>query len=100
MYHNHSYESANFSQPVAAFDCVFSPFKDAEIDLTVLRVESEIAQEDFDKNAFLRYHRGTTLGGLIGTVRRIVFSYSMICVELVVPTMPFVGSPSLSNIAT
>lgn len=31
-------------------DCVFSPFKDAEIDLTVLRVESEAAQEDFDKN--------------------------------------------------
>ena len=30
-------------------DCVFSPFKDAEIDLTVLRVESEVAQEDFDK---------------------------------------------------
>ena len=30
-------------------DCVFSPFKDAKIDLTVLRVESEIAQEDFDK---------------------------------------------------
>ena len=27
----------------------FSPFKDAEIDLTVLRVESEVAQEDFDK---------------------------------------------------
>ena len=30
-------------------DCVFSPFKDAEIDLTVLRVESKVAQEDFDK---------------------------------------------------
>lgn len=26
------------------------PIKDAEIDLAVLRVESEVAQEDFDKN--------------------------------------------------
>ncbi|MCG8623195.1 MAG: hypothetical protein MJE68_14515, partial [Proteobacteria bacterium] len=30
-------------------DCVFSHFKDAEIDLTVLRVENEVAQEDLDK---------------------------------------------------
>ena len=30
-------------------DCVFSASKDAEIDLAVLRVESEIAQEDFDR---------------------------------------------------
>ena len=28
---------------------VFSASKDAEIDLTVLRVESEIVQEDFDR---------------------------------------------------
>ena len=30
-------------------DCVFSIFKDAEIDLAVLRVKNEVAQEDFDK---------------------------------------------------
>ena len=30
-------------------DCVFSASKDAEIDLTVMRVENEVAQEDFDK---------------------------------------------------
>ena len=30
-------------------DTVFSASKDAEIDLAVLRVESEVAQEDFDK---------------------------------------------------
>ena len=28
---------------------MFSASKDAEIDLTVLRVENEVAQEDFDK---------------------------------------------------
>ena len=28
---------------------VFSASKDAEIDLTVMRVEGEVAQEDFDK---------------------------------------------------
>ena len=28
---------------------MFSASKDAEIDLAVLRVESEVAQEDFDK---------------------------------------------------
>ena len=28
---------------------MFSASKDAEIDLTVMRVESEVAQEDFDK---------------------------------------------------
>ena len=38
-------------------DCVFSPFKDAEIDLTVLRVESEVAQEDFDKKQKERGHQ-------------------------------------------
>jgi len=30
-------------------DCVFSPFKDAEIDLTVLGVKGEVEKEDFDK---------------------------------------------------
>lgn len=30
-------------------DPIFSASKDAEIDLTVLRVENEVAQEDFDK---------------------------------------------------
>ena len=30
-------------------DAIFSASKDAEIDLTVLRVENEVAQEDFDK---------------------------------------------------
>ena len=30
-------------------DSIFSASKDAEIDLAVLRVESEVAQEDFDK---------------------------------------------------
>lgn len=30
-------------------DCVFSVFKDVEIDLAVLRVRNEIAQENFDK---------------------------------------------------
>lgn len=35
----------------------FSPFKDAEIDLTVLRVESEVAQEDFDKKQKEREHQ-------------------------------------------
>ena len=30
-------------------DTVFSASKDAEIDLAVLRVESEVAQEDFDR---------------------------------------------------
>ena len=30
-------------------DCVFSIFKDAEIDLAVLRVRNEVAQEGFDK---------------------------------------------------
>ena len=30
-------------------DAIFSVSKDAEIDLTVLRVEGEVAQEDFDK---------------------------------------------------
>ena len=30
-------------------DCVFSVFKDVEIDLAVLRVKNEVAQEDFDK---------------------------------------------------
>lgn len=30
-------------------DCVFSPFKDAEIDLTVLGVKGEIEKEEFDK---------------------------------------------------
>ena len=30
-------------------DAIFSASKDAEIDLAVLRVESEVAQEDFDK---------------------------------------------------
>ena len=30
-------------------NCVFSASKDAEIDLAVMRVESEIAQEDFDR---------------------------------------------------
>ena len=28
---------------------MFSASKDAEIDLTVMRVENEVAQEDFDK---------------------------------------------------
>ena len=41
---------ALFNYYFREIDCVFSPFKDAEIDLTVLRVESEVAQEDFDKN--------------------------------------------------
>ena len=30
-------------------DSIFSASKDAEIDLAVMRVESEVAQEDFDK---------------------------------------------------
>ena len=30
-------------------DCVFSASKDVEIDLAVMRVESEVAQEDFNK---------------------------------------------------
>ena len=30
-------------------DAIFSASKDAEIDLAVMRVESEVAQEDFDK---------------------------------------------------
>ena len=30
-------------------ECVFSVFKDVEIDLAVLRVRNEIAQENFDK---------------------------------------------------
>ena len=30
-------------------DPIFSASKDAEIDLAVLRVESEVAQEDFDR---------------------------------------------------
>ena len=30
-------------------DSIFSPSKDAEIDLTVLRVKGEIEKEDFDK---------------------------------------------------
>ena len=30
-------------------DCIFSPSKDAGIDLTVLGVKGEIEKEDFDK---------------------------------------------------
>lgn len=30
-------------------ECIFSPSKDAEIDLTVLGVKGEIEKEDFDK---------------------------------------------------
>ena len=30
-------------------DAVFSVFRDVEIDMAVMRVESEIAQEDFDR---------------------------------------------------
>ena len=33
--------------------------KDAEIDLTVLRVENEVAQEDFDKKQKERQHQNS-----------------------------------------
>ena len=35
-------------------DCVFSIFKDVEIDMAVMRTAIEIQQEDFDKNREIR----------------------------------------------
>ena len=69
-------------------ECVFSIFKDAEIDLAVLRVKNEVAQEDFDKKTAeaSTQHTRTAVSKSVSETRRyrrrVVAIFPTFCQEL------------------